>query len=248
MHVKWRGFCGIITLAASLVTLGCGNTKTTNVRAVNASPGFAPFSFQVGLTPLGSIPYGTEGVLPKGEYSIDSTGAYRIVAAGPSQNVLTYAAPGSTPFATAKQTFLAKTSYTIVSLGTAPGMELRALIDDDSAPQGGAYKLRLMDTSTIAGPVDVYITAVGDVPSGNLVVGNINFGQVTSYLQLSPGALEVQVTPQGDPSTVLFSTEFSPQAGKIYSVFFLDPSPTGPNVYGLLVVSDPLAGTMSSGG
>ena len=129
----------------------------------------------------------------------------------------------------------------------------QVLTDNNAAPTGG-YSLRVMDASADAGAVDVYITALGAPVSGSPVVGNLQFQQVTNpYLQLSPGTLEVQVTPAGNPNRVLAIQPFSPASGKIYSVFVLDPpngsapivppsipAVPGANTYGVLVVTDPV--------
>ena len=78
----------------------------------------------------------------------------------------------------------------------------------------------------MAGPVDVYITAVPEAGVGGTpVIANMQFPNVTNpYLQLTPGTLEVQVTPAGNPSKVLAMQPFSlGMSGKVYSIFFLDP-------------------------
>ena len=254
MYPKRRGLCGILILAASLTVLGCGSSGNSNVRAVNASPGFAPFTYQVAQIGVASSPpYGTEGVQPQGDYTTsDTSGNYRFVGAGANQSLLTYVTQG-TPLTSVQQSFLKGTYYTIVSLGSAPNMALMTLTDDDSAPQSGDYKLRFMDASGTAGPVDVYITAAGVGGTGGTnatpIIGNIQFRQVTSYLQLSPGTLQVQVTQQGNPSNVLLTAAFSPAGANIYSLFLLDPANSGTGAYGLLVVHDPVsaASTMGSG-
>ena len=243
MYSKWRGFCGILSLCASLALLGCGSTSNTNVRAVNASQGLTGnFTIQVGQTGIASsLPFGTEGVQPKGQYSTDDTsGNYRAVAAGANQPLVAYTTPGNKLVSTT-QTFAANAYYTIVTLSPAPAIQLQTLTDDDTAPQSGDYKLRVMDTSTSAGAVDVYITALNAGPSGSPLVVNMQFQQVTpSYLQEPPGTLEVYVTPHGNTSMVLASKKFTPAAGKIYSVFFLDPPAAGATNYGVLIVNDPI--------
>lgn len=252
MYPNWRSICGTISLAASLALLGCGSTTTSNVRAVNASPGFAPFTFQVSQIGIGSIPYGTEGVQPKGDnYSkIDSSGNYRIVGTGTNQPVSTYVTPGTT-VVSVKQTLVKNASYTIVSYGSSPTMGLAVLTDNNSAPAGGQYNLRFLNYAS-HGPVDVYITAVGSVPSGTPTIGNVDFNnQSLGYLPLPPGTWTMQITQAGDPSIVLATAPFSPAGGQIYSVFFVDPNAAQPPPnsglagYGILVVNDPISTTTS---
>lgn len=249
MYPKWRGLCGILTLAASLAVLGCGSSGNSNVRAVNASPGFALFTFQTGQTGFASgLPYGTEGVQPKGDnYStIDTSGNYRIVGPANNQTLSTYATPGTT-LASAKVTLVKNGYYTVVSYGASPTMALAFLTDNNSAPPSGQYKLRFVNYSTYSA-VDVYIVPVGGVPSGNPTIGNVSFNNPV-YLPLSPGTLSILITPTGDASTVLSAAPFSPAAGNIYSVFFVDPNPSHPPPnpgtagYGISIVNDPVSAT-----
>jgi Domain of unknown function (DUF4397) len=252
MYSKWRGWCGILSLAGSLTLLGCGVNGNSYVRVVNASPGLSGFTVVAGQTPIVStLPYGTEGVQQQDQYSgIDSSGNYRPLGAGNGQPLYVYSTPG-TKLASTTQSFIRSTPYTIVLQAEASSLMFQVLTDDNTAPSGGGYSLRVMDTSTRAGAVDVYITAVGAGVGGSPVVGNMQFQQVTNpYLQLSPGTLEVQVTPAGNPNKVLAMQPFSPASGKIYSIFFLDPpnptgnidppTGTGTNKYGVLVVNDPV--------
>jgi hypothetical protein len=257
MYSKWRGVCGILSLTASLAMLGCGSSGNSFVRAVNASQGSPGFTIQAGQTGIvGGLPYGTEGVQQQGQYStLDTSGNYRPLGAGSNQALTVYSSPG-TVLASMKQSFLKNTFYTIVVIAPVPNMEFQVLTDDNTAPTSGDYNLRVMDASTQAGAVDIYITAVGAGVGGNPVVGNIQFQQVVKIPQLPPGTLEVQVTPAGNPSKVLAIQPFSPAAGKDYSIFFLDPPngsiapdpPGGPgtNQYGVLVVNDPVTGAATT--
>lgn len=245
MYSKWRGFCGILTLAVSLIALGCGSTGNTFVRVVNASPGLSTFTVYVNVTGVASsLPYGTEGVQPKGDnYSVvDTSGNYRLVAAGANQTVSVAGAPGSAPFTKTTQSLLKNGEYTIVSIAAAPSIQLQILTDINATPPSGEYQLRFMDTSTRASAIDVYITTVGGSVVGHTpVIGNINFQGVVTNPQPSPGTLELQITPHGNQANVLAKLPFSPAAGKDYSVFFLDPPNNGSLAYGILVVNDPIS-------
>lgn len=248
VYSKRRNLCGILSLTASLAMLGCGSSGNSFVRAVNASQGAPGFTVQVGqIGIVGGLPYGTEGVQQQGQYaSIDTSGNYRRVEAGANQSLSIYSAPG-TILASTKQAFLKNTYYTIVVEAASPNIMFQTLTDDDTAPTSGNYKLRVMDVSTEAGPVNVYTTAASTPVGGSLVVGNMQFQSVTNpYLQLSPGAQEVYVTPAGNPSRVLASAAFTPASGKIYSIFFFDPPVAGATNYSVIVVNDPVSGTATT--
>jgi hypothetical protein len=249
MYSKWRGLCGILSLAGSLTLLGCGVKGNSYVRVVNASPGLSDFTVVAGQTAIVSaLPYGTEGVQQQGQYSTtDTSGNYRPLGAGTSQPLYVYTTPG-TKLASTTQTFIKSTPYTIVLESTA--LEFQVLTDN-TAPSGGG--VRVMDASTMAGAVDVYITAAGATPGGAPAVGNMTFQQVTNpYLPPTSGSLEVQVTPAGNPGKVLAILPYTFASGKTYSIFVLDPpNPSAPivpptmqpvpgaNTYGVLVTNDP---------
>lgn len=251
MYSKWRNLCGILSLAGSLTLLGCGDSGVSYVRVVNASPGLSSYTVVAGETQIvAGLPFGSEGVQQQGQYStIDTSGNYRPLGAGSGQPLYVYTTPG-TKIASATQSFIKGMHYTIVLESTA--LEFQVLTDDNAAPTGG-YSLRVVDASTMAGPVDVYITAVDANVGGTAIVSSMQYGNVTNpYLQLSPGSLEVQVTPAGNPNKVLAIEPFSPASGKIYSMIVLDPpNPSAPivppsmapvagaNTYGVLVTLDP---------
>jgi hypothetical protein len=250
MCSKWRGLCGILSLAGSLTLFGCGSSGNSYVRVVNASPGLSNFTVQVGQTGIvSSLPFGTEGVQQQGQYSTtDTSGNYRPLGAGANQKMIVYSTPGTT-LASTTQSFIKSTPYTIILESTA--LEFQVLTDN-TAPSGGG--LRVVDTSTMAGAVDVYITAVGATPGGTPAVGNMTYQQVTNpYLSSTSGSLEVQVTAAGNPSKVLAILPYTFASGKTYSIFVLDPpNPAAPivppkmqpvpgaNAYGVLVTNDPV--------
>ncbi len=240
---RLQALCGtIVAASASLLLLGCG-TSNTNVRTVNASPGLTGYTVQVGQTGIASnLPYGTEGVQPKGQYTaVDASGNYREVAAGSNQKIIVYTTPGSTPLATSTQSLLKNSYYTVVTTGTAPTVALVTVADGATAPTGGGYALRIVQASNAAGAVDIYLTAQGGNIGGTPTVSNLQPGQVTQqYLQVAAGSGEIQVTPAGNPARVLYTGVFTPAAGAVYSGFFLDPPSTGSSTYGFLLVKDPV--------
>jgi len=246
MYSKWRGLCGILSLAGSLTLLGCGVNGNSYVRVVNASPGLANYTVIAGQTPIVSaLPYGTEGVQQQGQYATtDTSGNYRPLGAGTKQPLYVLVPP-NTKIAPTTQTFVKNTPYTIVLESTA--LEFQVLADN-TAPSGGG--LRVLDVSTVSGPVDVYLTAAGAPVSGSPIVGNMTYQQVTNpYLPPVSGSLEVQVTSAGNPSKVLAIFPYTFVSGKTYTIFFMDPpmptgnidapNGTGTNKYVVLVTNDP---------
>jgi hypothetical protein len=239
-----KSICGGVLAGGLFLLAGCGSLSVTNVRAVNASSGLTNYAIQVGPTQIVSnLPYGTEGVLPEGQYSAaDTTGAYRPVGSQVNGPVLVYAQTASSPMAQVTQTLAQNSYYTIMTTGTAPGIGITVLTDDDSAPQSGDYKFRFVDTSAQAGPVDVYIVPPGTNLNGATpVLSGVTDGKVSSYLQLAPGSYVLQVTKYGNKNAVLYTVVFAPVANGIYSAFFLDPPSASSTDYSVLVTTDPVA-------
>jgi hypothetical protein len=253
MYSNWRGFSGILTLSACLLAIGCGNSTASYVRSVNASNGLTNYTIQVGLQGVASsLPYGTEGVQPKGDnYSVnDTSGNYRPIPAGTNQQVIVTTAGNTTPLVSTTQSFLANTYYTVVTLAAAPSIEVKTLTDGDVAPSSGNFKLRMMQASPTAGAVDVYVVPQGaSIGGATPIVTNLQFGNAAStYSQVSAAAVQVEVTPTGNPSKVLYTGVFTGVAGNLYTAYFLDPPAGNPSKgYSLLLVQDPVMTAATSG-
>ncbi len=250
MYRVWSGLCSAGAVSAALLLAGCGAPQNANVRVVNASPGLTGSTVQVGVTDVVSgLPYGMEGIDQEGQFSgpPDSSGDYRLIGSGINQDILVYAQTQSSSLAKQTQTLVQNDFYTVVMLGAAPTIGIMTLTDDDSAPQSGDFKWRIVDTSSVAGPVDIYLTTPGASLSGlTPVASNMAFGQSTSYFQIKPGSYVVQVTQHGNTVSSLFTAAFSPVGNSIYTTYFLDPPTSGSANYGLLTTNDPVAVTKTS--
>lgn len=242
MQFNWRNLCGVLALSASVAVLGCGDSPVSYVRSVNASNGLTNYTIQVGVQGVASsIPYGTVGVQPKGDnYSVnDSSGNYRPIPTGNSQKIIVYGSSPNNVLSSSTQSFVAKTYYTIVTFGNSASPGIMTLTDGDAAPSSGDFKLRLMNTATQTGTVDVYVTAQAAPISGPPVASGLQPGQVTStYVNVAAGAVEFQVTPAGNPAKILFTGLVNTTAGNLYTGYFLDP-PNASKGFGLLLAPDP---------
>ncbi len=229
----WSLCTNVIALGAALLSTGCFSTNNSYVRTVNASPGLTGFTVVAGVIGVASnLPYGGTS---------NSGGDYTPVGAGSDQPILVTKGTPAAPLTQTTQTLLHNGAYTIIVLGpgTAPG--LLVATDDDTAPQSGDFKWRLVDTSSTAGPVDIYLTPLGGSLNGATpVASNLQFGQVSAYFQLAPGNDEIQVTQHGNTATTLQTSTFAPSSGKINTTYFLDPPSTASTVYGILTTNDPI--------
>jgi hypothetical protein len=210
--------------AAALLAAGCSSSSYSYVKVIHASAGAPNVDVEVGKTfAAQNLAFG------------NATSAYAKVPAGNNANIQVFAAGSdNTPVLTASQTLVKNQYYTVIALNTPAKLQAAVENDDLTPPTSGDCKLRVVHASTVAGPVDVYVTAPGVVindPNNPVtpVLANFMFGTVTKYLQVPAGSYEVRVTATGNPSDVLIDTGAAGvplTAGDIYTAVALDPNPT----------------------
>lgn len=248
MRQTWRNLCGLVAFSTSILLLGCGTNGNSNVRVVNASPGLTTnFALQVGLISVASnLPYGKVGVEPQGTETDDMSGSYRPVGSGTNQKLVLYG-PSPTDIITSGTHTLVKNSfYTFVTLGKTSSITLVTLADNGTAPASGGAGLRIVQASSSAGAVDIYVTAVAVPLSGATpTLSDAGFGDITAYLPVPAAKDEIRVTPHGNPNDVLIDVTSALSGGGLYTAYALDPqSSTGK--YSMLVTGDPVTTAAST--
>ena len=237
-----RHFALVAAAAALTFTLGCGSSGNSYVKIIHASAD-AP-----------NVDASVNGNLGFTNLAFGNASDYTKVSAGTNQKVEVFAAGSDkTPVITATANLVKNQYYTVIALNKVASLQLAIKNDDLTPPASGDVKIRVVHGSTLAGPVDVYVTAPGAPITGTGAVAptlsNFTFGTVTNYLQIPAGAYEVRVTAHGDPTTVAIdtgSTGVPLTAGDIYTAVALDPpglDTTKP--FGLLLTQDkPVPGVM----
>lgn len=237
---------GIVSILASvLLFTGCGGSSSYSyVKFIHASAG----------APNVDVEIGSDFAAKNAAFG-SATSAYAEVPAGTSEKIQVFAAGSdSTAVLSASQTFAMNQYYTIIALNTPSKLQAAIENDDLTPPSSGDCKLRVVHASTLAGAVDVYVTAPGvsiTDPKNPVtpVLSSFTFGTVTKYLQVPAGSYEVRVTAAGNPSAVAIDTGSAGvplTAGDIYTAVALDPNPnstppgTSPTL--LLTQDQPVAG------
>lgn len=233
-------------VAASLAFTGCSDSGSAYVKFIHASAGAPNVDVEIGSDfAAKNAAFGT------------ATSSYARVAAGSNGKVQVFAAGSDkTAVLSATQAFVKNQYYTIIALNTPAKLQAAIENDDLTPPTSGNCKLRVVHASTLAGPVDVYVTAPGvsiTDPNNPVtpVLSNFTFGTVTKYLEVPAGSYEVRVTVAGNPSAVAIDTGATGvplMAGDIYTAVALDPNPSS-NPPGmaptlLLTQDQPVAGVM----
>lgn len=98
-------------------------------------------------------------------------------------------------------------------------------------------QLRLVHASTLAGNVDIYVTATADISTSAPAFANVPFKAETSYVSLLPGNYVVTVTPANSKTAAIGPVALTLSGNKIYTAVARDGADrTAP--LGLILLDD----------
>jgi hypothetical protein len=213
-------------LAAGLA--GCqsiaGTQEYTLVRFIDASPdapsldvyeGNAAIAYSLGLGTVTSyIPIGTGGYT----FSVDTAGTQQQLA-------------------TVHGIYVLGNQYTVLTGNIAANLQMTVVKDQSTPSPAGEVGFRILDQSTRAGAVDVYLQPVGSTLAGVAPIATgVTFGGNTGYIDAPSGAYSIVVYPTGtvptSATTPLYSsTQAEYSGGAARSVVILDQKlPATPGV------------------
>lgn len=146
----------------------------------------------------------------------DSTGYIQV----PADTYLVEIFPGSsaTPAITGSVTLDPLTYYTAIAYGDGANQDLGLMLleDDPTPPAPGMFHLRLGHLAPFAsGPA----TADIRLEDGTLVLGNVDFGDVTGFLPLPAGEYDLKITTPGGAVTLIDPLPVTFTEGQILSAF-----------------------------
>jgi hypothetical protein len=90
--------------------------------------------------------------------------------------------------------------YSVYAVGTVQNVEALVLTDDLSLPTPGRAKVRIMNFSPDAGPVDLVIT--GGAPSLVTLATNLQFKGVQAFIEIDPGRYTIEVRAAGTTTRI----------------------------------------------
>jgi hypothetical protein len=213
--------------AASLALLaGCGSSGVAVVRIIHVAPGTGSIDAFVSDTQVATtLTYGsaTQYIsVPDGSHTVELTAAGQDNTSLYKQVVAVYA----------------NTYLTIFAVNPAASISELVLTDNDTQPDSGDFKLRVVHVSPSANPVDVYVTApstsITNVPA---TFRNLPYQTAEAYLQLGAGSYEVRFTNAGTKTVIADTAAFTPNVGDIYTVALAD-APVGGTPYQAYVYTD----------
>ena len=110
-----------------------------------------------------------------------------------------------------------KLSYIVYGRPAAPAAVL--VSDNVDLPGGGKYKLRLVNTATEMGPLDVYVTQLAaDLATASPTISGVALGTSSDFVELDAGSVEVRITPQGSKTVLYDSGQITLSERNAYSL------------------------------
>jgi hypothetical protein len=203
----------LLAAAGGLAMLaGCGSTGVAVVRIIQVSPGTGSIdAFVSDLQVANALTYGTAT-------------SYVQISDGSHTVALSPAGQDKTTLYKQVVAVYANTYLTIFAVNPSSSIAELVLTDNDTAPDTGDFKLRIVNVSPSApGPVDVYVTApstsITDVPA---TFRNVSYQTAETYLQLPAGSYEVRFTTAGTKTVIADTAAFTPAVGDIDTVALAD--------------------------
>lgn len=183
---RWMALAMGLALGLALAACGGGTDRTkAQLRLVNASSGYAQLDLRVDdQLRQGGVNYGGSA----GYVEIDPDDTRTSVSSVGSATALLSFTPSLS----------ARKFYTVLAYGGAGALRHALLDDNSSAPDTGRALLRVLNTASDAGALDIYLTA-GDEPlSGAVPVqAGAAFGTLGSWITVDSANWRLRVTAAG---------------------------------------------------
>jgi len=192
----WPAFGSVLLMGAVLVGCGGGGDSSDvgSVRLVNAT-----------LTHP-SLDLLQNSSMAVSATQVDTISGYVNVATG-SPALQLNDAGASTALVTTSATITSGQHYTLLAYESGGSVRTSLLTEDFSAPTSGTGQLRIYDTATDAGALDVYITDpatdLATVSTPTTVFSAQTYAQSSSLLSYAPGTYRVRVTVSGNKTQLL---------------------------------------------
>lgn len=225
----WRRVFVIGTLAcasaALLVVAGCGGSSddddsSAQVRVLNATVEMDAIDITLDSSE-------TDETVFAAAVAADAVDGYRTLAVD-SYTVRLRRAGTLTTLATTGILPSKDYSHTLVAHGLDGALGVRLLTDEEAEPSAGRAKVRIFNSGSTSGTVDVYLTdtstAIDSVPP---TLGNVAAAAVSVFTDLPQGDYRLRITARDDKSQVLLDVAGLPLADKSITTLVLQPTAGG---------------------
>ena len=189
---------------ALLFAIGCGSSSA-HVRVLNAIPIQSNIDMLIDTKDVAAaIPYG-------------SVSGYITVSSG-SRHIQIEPTGSSTPFVD-QNISVSSGSYDTI-LETSNGATV--LTDSHSSPSSGNISIRVINASTILGPVDVYVVTSGNAMGSTPSFSNIAVSSASGYTTVAGGTYIVYFTTPGTTNVLLSTGTLTFSSGQVRTVVAMD--------------------------
>ena len=220
----WRLFCaGLGLMVLACFTTGCGSSSSNaRIRLVNATPDEAGLDLLVDTKNVASgVGYGTAS-------------AYTSIGSG-TRNLQVEPTNATNVLIDTTASVGAGNNLTLVSLNFSFNISSVLLVDDNSAPTTGNFKLRIVNASPGMGAQDVYVVTFGtDINSVQPTFSSVGFGSAAAISTLAAGDYDVVFTTPGQKFINLDSGKLTFSPGQIRTLLALN-NPAGAFMSTLLI-------------
>ena len=128
--------------------------------------------------------------------------------------------------------------YSVLAVGSLGNDSIEPLVLTDMPRRVATdAQVRIVHGSTLAGPVDIYVTATNDISTATPAFSNVPFKAETGYVRLAAGNYVVTVTPAGTKTAAIGPVPLTLQANKIYTAVARDGAGLNADV-GLILLDD----------
>ena len=193
---KLRVWAGLAVLLATAFLAGCGghgSNSTANVRLVNATLTHASLNL---LANSSTVVSGT---------ALNAVSGYAGVDTG-SQTLQINDATTNTVLATTAPSLASDQHYAVIAYESGGTLRTTVIQEDTAAPSSGTANLRIFNTATDAGAIDIYVTDpatdLSTISSPTFTFASSSSTQATGFLSLATAtagtAYRVRVTGAGN--------------------------------------------------
>ena len=193
---KLRVWAGLAVVLATAFLAGCGghgSSSTANVRLVNATLTHASLNL---LANSSTVVSGT---------ALNAVSGYAGVDTG-SQTLQINDATTNTVLATTAPSLASDQHYAVIAYESGGTLRTTVIQEDTAAPSSGTANLRIFNTATDAGAIDIYVTDpatdLSTISSPTFTFASSSSTQATGFLSLATAtagtAYRVRVTGAGN--------------------------------------------------
>jgi hypothetical protein len=221
---RTTAFLLTILTGATLFAVACGDSGSTQLRVLHASPD----------APNIDVLYDSKALLTNVAYTDASP--YLKVKAG-TRRVEVRATGDTTDVIDAKPDFSKNRFYTVIAGDDLTSITALVFLDDFTSPGSGQAKLRFINGAPGASSVDIYVGAPGSGTAGNPAVTNLAYQAAAGYLSVPAGSYQAYIALAGSKAIAIDTGVLTLSSGQVRTAVAIG-DPTVGKPLSAVVLSD----------